>query len=202
MRFISASFVTGLRLIKFDSGTSPSAVLTFKLSKVDKNRSSSGNLTRISISSSELSTRMVSNKIPRVTSCTIAPTVATSAPYRPAFSTSTSICQSIPGNGLVSSTCIKPSVWLNIARILAVVLSKSLQFSPLSLKCTGFGLAGPLSNSKISISIPGRTLSAFDNSAIILFPSKSGFPLLFSQGIVSSWICPIVSLGAVAPAVF
>ena len=29
---------------------------------------------------------------------------------------------------MVSSTCIKPSVWLNISRILAVVLSKSLQF--------------------------------------------------------------------------
>ena len=104
MRFISASFATGLRLIKFDKGTRPSAVRTFKLSKVDRNLSSSGSLTLISISSSELSTRIVSNKIPRVTSCIIAPTVATSAPYRPAFSTSTSICQSIPGRGLVSST--------------------------------------------------------------------------------------------------
>ena len=93
-----------IKEIKFDKGTRPSAVRTFKLSKVDRNLSSSGSLTLISISSSELSTRIVSNKIPRVTSCIIAPTVATSAPYRPAFSTSTSICQSIPGRGLVSST--------------------------------------------------------------------------------------------------
>ena len=82
------------------------------------------------------------------------------------------------------------------------MFSKSFQFSPLSLRCTGLGLAGPLSNSKISISIPGKALSALDSSAIILFPSKSEFPRLFSQGIVSNWICPIVSLGALAPAVF
>ena len=79
-RLISASFSTGLRLMKFDRGTSPSSVRTLRLSSVESTRSCSGKRTRMSISSSELSTRMVSSVSPRVTSCTIAPTVATLAP--------------------------------------------------------------------------------------------------------------------------
>ena len=80
MRLISASFSTGVRVMKFESGTRPSAVRTFSVSRVDRTRYSSGRRTRMSISSSELSTRMVSSRMPRVTSWTMAPTVATSAP--------------------------------------------------------------------------------------------------------------------------
>ena len=96
--------------MKFEIGTRPELVLTRNVSKVDSNLSFLGRRTRISISSSDVSTVMSPSFKPRVTSWTIAPTCATSALYRPAFSTSTSTCQSIPGRGLVSSILTGPSI--------------------------------------------------------------------------------------------
>ena len=153
-RLICASFATGLRVMKLDSGTRPSDVRTFSESKVLRKRSLSGRRTRISISSSLVGTRIVSKRIPRVTSCTIAPTVATSAPKRPAFSTSTSICQSIPGRGRLSSICVSPSVVSKSSRMRAVLSSSTSQSSPLSLRWTGLPLPGPRLSSKISVSKP------------------------------------------------
>ncbi len=96
--------------MKFDIGIKPEFVLTRNVSRVERSLSFFGSRTRISISSSDVSTVISPSFRPRVTSCTIAPTCATSALYLPAFSTSTSTCQSIPGSGLVSSILIGPSI--------------------------------------------------------------------------------------------
>jgi hypothetical protein len=65
---------------KFDSGTSPSRVRVLSVSSVERTARLLGE------ADADLDLvvggghRMVSSRMPRVTSCTIAPTVATSAP--------------------------------------------------------------------------------------------------------------------------
>ena len=89
-------------------------VLTFRSSIVDKSLSFSGNLTLISSSSSELSVLILPRFIPLVTSCMIPPIVATSVPYIPVASTSTSNCQSIPGKGRVSPMSLRAGFFSNL----------------------------------------------------------------------------------------
>ena len=188
--------------MKFESGTSPSVVRTRKLSSVDNRRSFWGRRTRISISSSEVSTRMVSSKMPRVTSCTMAPTVRTSAPYRPAFSTSTSICQSIPGRGRVSSTSFKPSVISNLARAIFAASCRSCQLSPFRRKLTGLASAGPIPSVRISVFTAGILASSARRLSSTRSPPSSVISARSSHGISSIWIWPIASSGLPAPPVF
>ena len=132
----------------------------------------------------------------------MAPTVVTSAPNLPAFSTSTFICQSIPGNGRVSSINVRPSVCSNISLIFWVAIRSSSQLLPFKRKCTGLELTGPLANSSTSIFIPGIFCKSASSSAITRFPSSSGLFFRLSQGMVSNCIWPMVSFGDDAPAVF
>ena len=132
----------------------------------------------------------------------MAPTVVTSAPNLPAFLTSTFICQSMPGKGRVSSISVRPSVPSNIFRIFLVAVRSSSQSLPLRRKCTGLELAGPRANSRTSTFIPGIFCKSVNSSAITKLPSRSGLFFRFSHGIVSNCICPIVSFGDEAPAVF
>ena len=96
-----ASLVTKLLI-----GLCPSRVATRSSSNLEKPRADSGYLSRISISSSASSGRNRPISTPLVISCTLEPTLATSAPIIAAFSRSTVISHSMAGTGAVSSTSL------------------------------------------------------------------------------------------------
>ncbi len=182
--------------MKFDSGTSPSAVRTRSVSSVDSTRASSGKRTRISTSSSLDGTRIVSSRIPRVTSCTIAPTVATLAPKRPAASTSTLISHSTPGSGRVSSIRVRAGVSSNRARTSRVASCNSSQLSPARRRLTGLPEAGPREAARISVRMPGIWSSRSCKPSRMSSP-----PGRVPHSSRSSCTWPIVSRGASEPPV-
>ena len=175
---ILSTLGTGFLLIRFDIGTRPMLVLTFRSSIVDKSLSFSGNLTLISSSSSELSVLILPRFIPLVTSCMIPPIVATSVPYIPVASTSTSNCQSIPGKGRVSPMSLRAGFFSNLFLIISVACNSLSLFIPDTLINIGLGEEGPLICSEICAFTPGNFLSLLLISSIISLP---GFLLFHSD---------------------
>ena len=128
----------------------------------------------------------------------------------------------MPGRGRVSSIRNRPGVASNCWRAAVVAAKRSSQLSPLIRRCTGFPLAGPRDRLRISILMPGISFNCAVSSSMTVSPSNaSAFTSremtysvkgtvnhasrLFgrsSHGMVSSWICPMVSIGACAPPVF